>query len=192
MKKDVAEFFARCLVCQQVKAEQKKPGGLLHPLEVPKWKWESVSMDFVDELPRSRKGNTGIWVIVDRLTKSDHFIPVKRRRTAAWLASVYLREIVSFHCISFSIVSDRDPIFTSEFWKSLQEAVGTQLCLSTTYHPQTDDQTERVNRVLEDLLRLCILNFGGTWEEHLPLVEFAYNNSFQASIRMTPFKALYG
>ena len=90
MKKDVAEFVTRCLVCQLVKAEQKKPGGLLHPLEIPLWKWESVSIDFVDGLPRSRKGNTGIWVIVDRLTKSAHFIPVKSRRTAAWLSSVYL------------------------------------------------------------------------------------------------------
>ena len=192
MKKDVAEYVARCLVCQRVKAEQKKPGGLLHPLEVPLWKWESISMDFVDGLPRSRKGNTGIWVIVDRLTKSAHFIPVKSKRTAPWLASVYIKEIVRLHGIPSSIVSDRDPIFTSEFWKSLQEAVGTQLCLSTAYHPQTDGQTERVNRILEDLLRLCILDFGGTWEEHLPLVEFAYNNSFQSSIGMAPFEALYG
>ena len=99
---------------------------------------ESISMDFVDGLPRSRKGNTGIWVIVDRLTKSTHFIPIKSRRAAVWLASVYLREIVRLHDIPSSIVSDRDPIFTSEFWKSLQDAVATQLCLSTTYHPQTD------------------------------------------------------
>ena len=192
MKKDVAEYVARCLVCQQVKVEQRKPGGLLHPLEVPQWKWDSVSMDFIDGLPRSRKGNTGIWVVVDRLTKSAHFIPVKSKRTAPWLASVYVREIVRLHGVPSSIVSDRDPIFTSEFWRSLQEAVGTQLCLSTAYHPQTDGQTERVNRILEDLLRLCILDFGGTWEEHLPLVEFAYNNSFQSSIGMAPFEALYG
>ena len=108
---------------------------MLHPLENPLWKWKSVSMDFVDGLPRSRKDITGIWVIVDKLTKSAHFIPVKSRRTAAWLASVYLREIVRLHGIPSSIVSDRDPIFTSEFWKSLQEAVGTQLCLSTANHP---------------------------------------------------------
>ena len=103
MKKDVAEFVARCLVCQQVKAEQKKPGGLLHPLEIPLWKWESISMDFVDGLPRSGKGNTGISVIADRLTKSAHFIPVKSRRTAAWLASVYLREIVRLHGIPLAL-----------------------------------------------------------------------------------------
>ena len=125
MKKDVAEFVSRCLVCQQVKAEKKKSGGLLHPLEVPQWKWESVSMDFVDGLPRSRKGNTGIWVVVDRLTKSAHFIPIKSKRMAAWLASVYLREIVRLHGILSSIVSDRDPIFTSDFLEKLTRGVGT-------------------------------------------------------------------
>ena len=135
MKKDVAEYVSKCMVCQQVKAESKKPGGLLHPLEVPQWKWESISMDFVDGLPRSRKGNTSIWVIVDRLTKSAHFIPVKSKRTASWLASIYLREVVRLHGVPSSIVSDRDPIFTSQFWNSLQEAMGTRLNLSTAYHP---------------------------------------------------------
>ncbi len=94
MKRDVAEFISKCMLCQQVKAEKKKPGGLLHPLEVPQWKWDSISMDFVDGFPRSRRGNTSIWVIVDRLTKSAHFIPVKSRRTASSLASIYLKEIV--------------------------------------------------------------------------------------------------
>ena len=100
--------------------------------------------------------------------------------------------MVRLHGVPSSIVSDRDLLFTSEFWRSLQEALRTQLRLSTAYHPQTDGQTERVNRVLEDLLRMCILDFGGSWEEHIPLVEFAYNNSFQTSIGMTPFEALYG
>ena len=121
MKKDVAEFVSKCMVCQQVKAESKKPGGLLHPLEVPQWKLESISMDFVDGLPRSRKGSTSIWVIVDRLTKSVHFIPVKSKRTASGLASIYLREIVRLHGVPSSIVSDRDLIFTSQFWNSLQK-----------------------------------------------------------------------
>ena len=94
MKKDVADFVSKCMTCQRVKAEQKKPGGLLHPLEVPQWKWDSISMDFIDGLPRSRRGNTSIWVIVDRLTKSAYFIPAKSRRTASSLASLYLKEIV--------------------------------------------------------------------------------------------------
>ena len=118
-------------------------------------------MDFIDGFPRSRRGNTSIWVIVDRLTKSAHFIPIKSRRTVASLASLYLKEIVRLHGIPSSIVSDQDPIFTSEFWRSLQEAVGTQLCLRTAYHPQTDGQTERVNRVLEDLLRFVFLILEG-------------------------------
>ena len=118
MKKDVAEYVARCLVCQQVKEEQKKPGGLLHPLEVPQWKWESVSMDFIGGLPRSRKGNTGICVVVDKLTKSAHFIPVKSKRTAPWLASVYVREIVRLHGVPSSIVSDRDPTLPVSFGRS--------------------------------------------------------------------------
>ena len=141
MKRDVSEFVTKCLICQQVKAKQKKHGGLLHPLEVPQCKWDRISMDFVDGLPRSRRGNTSIWVIVDRITKSTHFIPVKIRRTASSLASIYLKEVVRLHGIPSNIVSDQDPIFTSEFWKSLQEAVGTQLCLSTAYHPQTYGQT---------------------------------------------------
>ena len=127
-------------------------------------------MDFINGLPRSKKGNTSIWVIVDRLIKSAHFISVKSKRTAAWLAAVFVREIVRLHGVPSSILSDCDPIFTSEFWRSLREALGTQLCLSTTYHPQTDGHTKRVNIILEILLRLCILDFGGTWEDHLPLV----------------------
>ena len=110
-------------------------------------------------------------MIVDRLTKSAHFIPIKSKRTAPFLASLYIREVVRLHGVPSGIVSDRDPLFTSEFWRSLQKALGTQQRLSTAYHPQTDGQTERVNRVLEDLLQMCILDFGGTWEEHLPLVE---------------------
>ena len=192
MKRHVSEFVAKCMTCQLVKAEQKKPSGLLLPLDVPQWKWESISMDFVDGLPRSRRGNESIWVIVDRLTKSAHFIPIKASRTAMALASLYVKEVVRLHGIPKSIVSDRDPLFTSRFWQSMQSVLGTELSLSTAYHPQTDGQTERVNRVLEDLLRACVIDFGGSWEDHLPLVEFTYNNSFQSSIGMAPFEALYG
>jgi len=170
MKKKVAEYVAECLTCQRVKAEQGKSGGLLLPLEIPTWKWEQISMEFIDELPRSRKRNEAIWVIVDRLTKSAHFIPVRSNRTAAYLAQLYVREVFRLHGVPSSIVSDRDPLFTNEFWRSLHDALGTELSLGTAYHPQTDGQTERVNRVLEDLLRACILDFGGSWEQHLPLV----------------------
>ena len=149
MKRDITKFVSRCLVCQRVKIEQQRPGELL---DVPEWKWDSTSMEFIDVLPRSRRGNTSIRVIVDRLTMSTHFIPIKSKRTAPFLASLYIREVVRLHGVPSSIVSNRDPLFTSGFWRSLQKALGTQQRLSTAYHPQTDGQTERVNRVLEDLL----------------------------------------
>ena len=136
-------------------------------------------MDFIDGLPKTRRGNEGIWVIVDRLTKTARFIPVKVTRTAVTLAEIFMREIVRLHGVPVSIVSDRDPIFTSRFWEALQTALGTRLDLSTAYHPQTDGQTERLNRTLEDMLRACILDFGGSWEDHPYLVEFTYNNSYQ-------------
>ena len=135
-------------------------------------------MDFIDGLPRSRSGHSSIWVIVDRLTKSAHFVPIKSNRTASHLAKLYVKEIVRLHGVPSSIVSDRDPLFTSHFWKSLQQALGTKLNFSTAYHPQSDGQTERVNRILEDLLRICIFDFGGCWEDHLPLVEFSFERGY--------------
>ncbi|KAA0054669.1 pol protein [Cucumis melo var. makuwa] len=167
MKRKMTEFVSKCLVCQHVKAPRQKPAGLLQPLSIPKWKWENVSMDFITGLPRTLRGFIVIWVVVDRLTKSAHFVPV-------------------------SIVSDRDARLTSKFWKGLQTAMGTRLDFSTAIHPQTDGQTKRLNQVLEDMLRACALEFPGSWDSHLHLMEFAYNNSFQATIRMTPFEALYG
>lgn len=127
---------------------------------------------------------------MDRLTKSAHFIPIKLRRNAPYLVEFYVKQIVRFHDILYSIVCDHDPIFTSAFWRSLQTTLVTRLNLSTAYHPQTDGQMERVNKVLEDLLRMCVLEFGGSWEDHIPLVEFAYNKCFQSSIGMAPFEVL--
>jgi len=113
MKRDISIHISRRTTCQQVKADHRKTVGLLQPLEVPTWKWEQISMDFIDGLPRTRKGNESIWVIVDRLTKSAHFISVKATRTASSLAELYMREIVRLHGIPSSIVCDRDPIFTN-------------------------------------------------------------------------------
>ncbi|KAL0536174.1 hypothetical protein IC582_025113 [Cucumis melo] len=192
MKREVAEFVSRCLVCQQVKAPRQKPAGLLQPLSIPEWKWENVSMDFITGLPRTLRGFTVIWVVVDRLTKSAHFIPSKSTYTASKWAHLYMSEIVRLHGVPVSIVSDRDARFTSKFWKGLQTAMGTRLDFSTTFHPQTDGQTERLNQVLEDMLRACALEFPGSWDSHLHLMEFAYNNSYQATIGMAPFEALYG
>ncbi|KAL0550022.1 hypothetical protein IC582_014518 [Cucumis melo] len=192
MKREVAEFVSRCLVCQQVKAPRQKPAGLLQPLSIPEWKWENVSMDFITGLSRTLRGFTVIWVVVDRLTKSAHFVPGKSTYTASKWALLYMSEIVRLHGVPVSIVSDRDARFTSKFWKGLQTAMGTRLDFSTAFHPQTDGQTERLNQVLEDMLRACALEFPGSWDSHLHLMEFAYNNSYQATIGMAPFEALYG
>ncbi|KAL4013707.1 hypothetical protein IC575_025890 [Cucumis melo] len=192
MKREVAEFVSKCLVCQQVKAPRQKPAGLLQPLNIPEWKWENVSMDFIAGLPRTLRGFTVIWVVVDRLTKSAHFVPGKSTYTASKWAQLYMSEIVRLHGVPVSIVSDRDARFTSKFWKGLQTAMGTRLDFSTTFHPQTDGQTERLNQILEDMLRACALEFPGSWDSHLHLMEFSYNNSYQATIGMAPFEALYG
>jgi hypothetical protein len=149
-------------------------------------------MDFVIGLPRTQKGNDSIWVIIDCLTKVAHFILVKTTFGGATPAQIYLKEIVRLHGIPRRIVSDRGTQFTSKFWLSLQQAMGTKLEFSTAYHPQSDGQIERVNKVLEDLLRACVLTFDRNWESSLPYAEFSYNNSYQANIKMSPFEALYG
>ncbi|KAG8492403.1 hypothetical protein CXB51_009696 [Gossypium anomalum] len=192
MKRDISEFVTKCLICQQVKAEHQVPSGLLQPVMVPEWKWDKITMDFVTGLPLTPKKKDAVWVVVDRLTKSAHFIPVRTDYSLDKLAELYIAKIVRLHGVPMSIISDRDPRFTSRFWKKLQEALGTKLNFSTAFHPQTDGQSERVIQVLEDMLRCCVLEFGGSWEKYLSLIEFAYNNSYQSSIQMAPYEALYG
>jgi hypothetical protein len=149
-------------------------------------------MDFITGLPKTQKKNDSIWVIVDRLTKAAHFLPVKTTYKMPKYTETYIAEIVRLHGVPSSIVSDRDPKFTSHFWGALHEALGTKLSFSSAYHPQTDGQTERTNQSLEDLLRACVLDDRGSWDNVLPLVEFTYNNSFHTSIGMAPYEALYG
>ena len=149
-------------------------------------------MDFVTGLPRTRRQHDAIWVIVDRVTKSAHFLPFSNDDPLDKLAQLYVEEIVRLHGVPISIVSDRDPRFTSRFWSSLQDAMGIRLHFSTTFHPQTDGQSERTIQTLEDMLRACVIEFKGSWDTHLSLMEFAYNNSYQSSIGMAPFEALYG
>ncbi|KAA3469684.1 DNA/RNA polymerases superfamily protein [Gossypium australe] len=165
MKRDISEF--------QVKAEHQAPSSLLQPVMVPEWKRDCITMDFVSGLPLTPKNKDAMWVVVDRLTKSAHFIPVRTDYPLKKLA-------------------DLDPRFTSRFWKKLQEALGTKLNFSTAFHPQTEGQWERVIQTLEDMLRCCVLEFQGSWERYLSLVEFAYNNSYQSSLKMAPYEALYG
>jgi hypothetical protein len=172
MKHDVAAHVALCDVCQRVKAEHQRPTGLLQPLKVPEWKWEEIGMDFIMGLPRTQDGYDSIWVIVDRLTKVAHFILVKTTYTGARLAELYISRIVCLHGVPKKIVSDRGTQFTSRFWQKLYE-----LIFSSTYHPQTDGQTQRINQVLKDMLRACALKHGGSWDKSLPFAEFSYNSS---------------
>jgi hypothetical protein len=192
MKIDVATYVAKCVTCSRVKAQHQKPYGNLEPLPVPMGKWDDLTMDFVTKLPKTKKGHDMIWVIVDRLTKSAHFIAARESWSMEKLAETYVKEIVKVHGVPLSIVSDRDSRFTSKFWQGMHEQMGTKLCLSTAYHPQTDGQSERTIQTLEDMLRACTLEIAGSWDDHLPLVEFAYNNSYHSSIKMAPYEALYG
>ncbi|KAK8941176.1 hypothetical protein KSP39_PZI010028 [Platanthera zijinensis] len=192
MKTDVIRYIAKCHTCQLVKAEHQKPGGYLQSLPIPEWKWEDITMDFVMGLPKSKAGNNGIWVIIDRLTKVAHFIPIKKDSPVQKLIDQYIDGILKYHGIPRSIISDRDGRFTSETWKLVQKRLGTRLRYSTAFHPQTDGQSERTIQLLEDLLRMIVLDLHGSWEKYLSLVEFSYNNSYQSSIHMTPFEALYG
>nr|GEW98277.1 hypothetical protein [Tanacetum cinerariifolium] len=142
-------------------------------------------------LPRTPSRYDSIWVIVDRLPKSAHFLPVKTTDSMEKLTQLYLKEIFCRHGMPISIISDRDSKFASRFWRSLQRALGTQLDMSTAYHPETNGQSEKTIQTLEDMLRACAIDFGGSWDRHLPLVEFSNNNSYQASIKAAPFEALY-
>nr|GFB00918.1 putative reverse transcriptase domain-containing protein [Tanacetum cinerariifolium] len=175
---------------------QVMPFGLTNApavfMDLTNRKWDNITMDFVTKLPKSSQGYGTICVIVDRLTKSAIFTPIRETDPMDKLARIYLREVVTRHGIPVSIISDRDPRFASNFWRSLKNALGTRLDMSTAYHPETDGQSERTIQTLEDMLRACAIDFGKGWVNHLPLVEFSYNNSYHASIKAAPFEALYG
>jgi hypothetical protein len=192
MKRDVPEYVALCDTCQRVKAEHQRPVGLLQPLKIPEWKWEEIEMDFIVGLPRTQAGYDSIWIIVDRLTKVTHFIPIKTTYSGVQLAELYMSRIMCLHGVPKKIVSDRGSQFTSKFWEKLHESMDTKLNFSSTYHPQTDGQAERTNQILEDMLRACALKYEKSWDKSMPYAEFSYNNSYQASIKMAPFEALYG
>nr|GFB80137.1 putative reverse transcriptase domain-containing protein [Tanacetum cinerariifolium] len=143
MKADIATYISKCLTCLNVKAEHQKPSGLLVQSKILQWKWDNIIMDFVTKLPRTQSGNNTIWVVVDRLTKSAYFLLMKETDPMNKLAILYLKEVVTRHGIPVSIICDRDPRFTSNFWKAFQNAMGTRLDMSTAYHPETDGQSER-------------------------------------------------
>ncbi|GKD66296.1 putative reverse transcriptase domain-containing protein, partial [Tanacetum coccineum] len=143
MKENIATYVSKCLTCSKVKAEHQKPSGLLVQPEIPEWKWEKITMDFVTKLPKMANGYDTIWVIVDRLTKSPHFLPMRENDPMERLMKIYMKEVVTQHGVPVSIISDRDGRFTSLFWQALHKALGTRLDMSTAYHPETDGQSER-------------------------------------------------
>ncbi|KAJ0907443.1 putative nucleotidyltransferase, Ribonuclease H [Helianthus annuus] len=191
MKRDVTKCIKECSVCQAIKSPAHKPYGLLQPLPIPSDTWQDLSMDFITNLPLS-KGKSHIWVIVDRLSKFAHFIPLPPHYTSITLATLFMKDIYRLHGLPKTIVSDRDPTFLSHFWKALFDQMGTKLLYSSAYHPPTDCQTEVVNRCLENYLRAFVFDKPSSWERFLFLAKFSYNTSYHTSINMTPFKALYG
>ncbi|GJV35896.1 putative reverse transcriptase domain-containing protein [Tanacetum coccineum] len=171
MKRDIATYVSKCLTCSKVKAEHQRPSGLLQQPEIPEWKWDKITVDFIAKLPRSKSGNDTIWVIVDRLTKSAQFLAIREDYSTEKLAKIYVDEIVARHGVPMSIISDRDGRFMSRCWQTVQKALGTRLDMSMAYHPQTDKQSERTIQTLEDMLRACVIDFDGSWDVHLPLAE---------------------
>ncbi|GJW80113.1 putative reverse transcriptase domain-containing protein [Tanacetum coccineum] len=163
MKADIATYVSKCLTCAKVKAEHQRPSRLLVQPAIPKWKWDNVTMDFITKLPSSSQGFDTIWVILDRLIKSTHFLPIRENDPLDKLARLYLNKAL-----------DKD------------------VSMSTAYHPETNGQSERTIHTLEDMLRACVIDFGKGWVKHLPLAEFSYNNNYHASIKAAPYEALYG
>ena len=180
MKKDVSDYIARCMECQKVKAKHRHPMGLLQPLPIPEKKWEVITMDFITVLPRMTKKHDSIMVVVDKLTKVAHFVPVNTMYTTINIAEIFMKEIAKLHGIPRTIVLDRDTKFTSNFWRVLFKGFGININFSTTYYPQTDGKMERVNQIIEDILRMYVMDKPSKWDDYLHLVEFAYSNGYKA------------
>jgi hypothetical protein len=170
MKKEISEYIARCMECQKVKVENRHPTGLLQPLTILEWKWEMVTMDFITGLPRMGKMHDSIMVVVDKLMKATHFIPLKTTHKAIEVAEIFMKEVARLHGIPKTIASDRDPKFTSNLWKGMFKGLRTNLNFGTSYHLEFDGQTEKVNRVIEDILRMYVMEKPLKWEDYLHLV----------------------
>jgi hypothetical protein len=179
MKKDFTDYLAKCMECRKVKVEHMHPTELLQPLPIPEWKWEIVTIDFITKLPRTARQHDSIMVVVDKLTKAAHYIMIKVTHKAANVAEIYMRDIARMHGAPKAIVLDRDLKFPSNFCKGLFKGFGTNLNFSTAYHPKSDGQTERINWIIEDMLRMYVMDKPFRWEDYIHLIEFAYNNEYQ-------------
>jgi len=191
MKRDVERICGRCTTCKLAKSKVQ-PHGLYTPLPIPTHPWNDISMDFVMGLPRTRTGKDSIFVVVDRFSKMAHFIACNKTDDALHVANLFFKEVVRLHGMPRTIVSDRDTKFLSYFWKTLWSKLGTKLLFSTTCHPQTDGQTEVVNRTLGTLLRAFIKKNLKSWEDYLPHCEFAYNHAMHSASKFSPFEIVYG
>lgn len=192
LRDDVKKYVNSCDVCQRSKASTTRIAGLLQPLEIPEKKWECVSLDFITGLTPTTQGHDAILVCVDKLSKMAHFIATVTTVTAEETSRLFIDNVFKHHGLPEKLISDRDTRFTSRFWAALCHILGTRQAMSTAFHPQTDGQTERVNRILEDMLRHYVTPTQDDWDMYLSLVEFAYNNAWQESIRTTPFMLNYG
>jgi hypothetical protein len=189
MKREIAQYVSECDTCQRIKASHLKSVGALQPLSIPSWKWDDISMDFIVGLANTSQHHDSIWVIVDRLTKVAHFLPVHTTDKAQKYAELYIDRIVCLHGLPQKIVSDRGAQFVARFWEKLQESLGNK---KFSLPPTDRWLDQRVNQILEDMLRACAIDCGKNWDKYLSLAEFAYNNNYQSSLKMAPFKALYG
>ncbi|GJP65689.1 hypothetical protein CLOP_g22557, partial [Closterium sp. NIES-67] len=192
LAEDVQKFVTSCDTCQRMKSTKQKKAGLLQPLPVPEQPWQVVSLDFITGLPPTSSGHDAILVVIDKFSKMGHFIPTHTTARTEETAQLFVRYIISQHGIPTTLISDRDPKFTSKFWKELMSLLGTKLAMSSAYHPQTDGQTERLNQIVEQLLRAACKDEISKWDLHLPVLEFAYNNTTHGATGQTPFFLCYG
>jgi hypothetical protein len=186
MKVNITKYLTPVGVCQQAKAEHKRMVGLLKSLEIPEWNWEHITMDFVVGLPRTPWGKDAIWFVVDRLTKSANFIPMKLTNLAKGLVPSYMKEVLRLHDMPNPLFLIRTVSLCTNFGCVCMEALGIKFSLSVVF------QSKHTIQTLEDMLRACVLSWKGNWEDQLALIKFAYNNSYHASIKMTPYESLYG
>jgi hypothetical protein len=192
MKRETARYVEECDTYRRVKADHMRPAILLQPLSIPTWKWEDISMDFIVSLPLTGHKFNTILVIINRLIKSAHFILVHTFYRAEKYTELYVSRILCLHSVPKTIIFDQGSQFVAHFWEQLHASLGLHMIHSSAYHPQTDGRTDRVNQILDDMLRACVLNYPDKWDKCLSLAEFSYNNSYQESLKMAPFEALYG